>query len=73
MERSKGFRLKGWIESPNALRWRLDPYEAAPLPIQSREKSRTLEERRNVRKGSIAIDAFRASVEQCPLCAESDR
>jgi hypothetical protein len=23
MERSKGFRLKGWIESPNALRWRL--------------------------------------------------
>jgi hypothetical protein len=23
MERSKGSRLKGWIESPNALRWRL--------------------------------------------------
>jgi hypothetical protein len=23
MERSKGPRLKGWIESPNALRWRL--------------------------------------------------
>jgi hypothetical protein len=26
MERSKGSRLKGWIESPNALRWRLDRY-----------------------------------------------
>lgn len=23
MERSNGSRLKGWIESPNALRWRL--------------------------------------------------
>jgi hypothetical protein len=23
MERSKGSRLKGWVESPNALRWRL--------------------------------------------------
>jgi hypothetical protein len=23
MEHSKGSRLKGWIESPNALRWRL--------------------------------------------------
>jgi hypothetical protein len=23
MGRSKGSRLKGWIESPNALRWRL--------------------------------------------------
>jgi hypothetical protein len=26
----------------------------------------------NVRFGSFATDAFRASVEQCPLCAESD-
>jgi hypothetical protein len=26
MERSKGSRLKRWIESPNALRWRLDRY-----------------------------------------------
>jgi hypothetical protein len=31
MGRSKGSRLKGWIESPNALRWRLDQYEAARL------------------------------------------
>ena len=32
MERSKGSQLKGWIESPNALRWRLDRHYAAPLP-----------------------------------------
>jgi hypothetical protein len=51
MGRSKGSRLKGWIESPNALRWRLDLYYAAPLPRQSREKSRILKERRSVRKG----------------------
>jgi hypothetical protein len=38
---SKGSRLKGWIESPNALRWRLDRDYAAPLPRQSREKLRT--------------------------------
>jgi hypothetical protein len=38
MGRSKGSRLKGWIENPNALRWRLDYYYAAPLPRQSREK-----------------------------------
>ena len=31
MERSKASRLKGWIESPNALRWRLDQYNAARL------------------------------------------
>jgi hypothetical protein len=37
--RSKGSRLKGWIESPNALRWRLDQYYAVPLLRQSREKS----------------------------------
>jgi hypothetical protein len=29
MERSKGSRLKGWIESPNALRWRLDQFNTA--------------------------------------------
>jgi len=39
--RSKGSRLKGWIEGPNALRWRLDRNYAAPLPRQSREKLRT--------------------------------
>jgi len=27
---------------------------------------------RKGRDGSFATDAFRASVEQCPLCAESD-
>jgi hypothetical protein len=31
MEHSKGSQLKGWIESQNALRWRLDRYEAARL------------------------------------------
>src|SRR5450830_327357 len=38
MGRSKGSRLKGWIENQNALRRRLDYYYAAPLPRQSREK-----------------------------------
>jgi hypothetical protein len=38
MGRSKGSRLKGCIENPNALRWRFDQYYAAPLPRQSREK-----------------------------------
>jgi hypothetical protein len=33
--------LKGWIEGPNALRWRLDRNYVAPLPRQSREKLRT--------------------------------
>jgi hypothetical protein len=67
MRRSKGSRLKGWIESSNALRWRLDQYYAAPLLRQSRENSRTLEERRNVRFGSNSGQT-RARLD-CPLCA----
>ena len=46
MERSKGSRLEGWIESPNALRWRLGEYEAARLrtecPVTFPEASRPL-------------------------------
>ena len=54
---SKGSRLKGWIENSNALRWRLDQYYAAPLLKQSREKSRALEERRNVESDQITDPA----------------